>query len=38
LDSWLVTGDSPWDCLTTEYTEHTEKEGARFGVFGVFRG
>jgi hypothetical protein len=25
-------------CLTTEYTEYTEKEGPGFRVFGVFRG
>jgi hypothetical protein len=24
--------------FTTEYTEHTEKEGSGFRVFGVFRG
>jgi hypothetical protein len=24
--------------FTTEYTEHTEKEGSHFRVFGVFRG
>jgi len=38
LDSRLVTRDSPWVLLTTEYTETTEKEGARFRVFSVFRG
>jgi hypothetical protein len=25
-------------CLTTETTEHTEKEGPDFRVFGVFGG
>jgi len=32
LNSRLVTGDSPWVLLTTEYTEHTEKEGALISV------
>ena len=38
LNSRLVTGDSPWVFLTTEYTETTEKEGSHFRVFGVFGG